>query len=94
MNIALRRPISLAEFLAWEKRQELRYEFDGFQPVAMVGGSAAHAAVQRNLLSALTVRLRGKRCQPYGSDLKIEAAGASVIRTPSSFAPRWHTMPT
>ena len=39
MKIALRRPMSLAEFLAWEKRQELRYEFDGFQPVAMWAGA-------------------------------------------------------
>ena len=37
MNVALRKPMSLAEFLAWEERQELRYEFDGFQPVAMTG---------------------------------------------------------
>ena len=43
MNVALRQRMSLAEFLAWEERQELRYEFDGFQPYAMVGGTAAHA---------------------------------------------------
>ena len=36
MNIALRKPMTLTEFLAWEERQELRYEFDGFQPVAVV----------------------------------------------------------
>ena len=34
MNIALRKPMTLAEFLAWEERQELRYEFDGFHLVA------------------------------------------------------------
>ncbi len=28
------------QFLAWEEAQELRYEFDGFQPVAMTGGTA------------------------------------------------------
>ena len=38
MNVALRRPMTLPEFLAWEERQELRYEFNGFQPVAMAGG--------------------------------------------------------
>ena len=29
MNVALRQRMSLAEFLAWEERQVLRYEFDG-----------------------------------------------------------------
>ena len=31
--------MTLAEFLAWEERQELRYEFDGLAPVAMTGGN-------------------------------------------------------
>lgn len=48
MNVALRNPMTLAEFLEWEERQELRYEFDGVGPVAMIGGTFAHAAIQRN----------------------------------------------
>ncbi len=83
MNIALRKPMTLKQFLAWEERQELRYEFDGFRPVAMAGGTAAQAAIQVNLLAALRTRLRGKPCQPFGSDLKIEVAGR--IRYPDAF---------
>jgi len=83
MNVALRRTMSLQQFLAWEERQALRFEFDGFQPVAMTGGTAAHSAIQRNILHALTGRLRGKPCQPYGSDLKIEVVGR--IRYPDAF---------
>ena len=45
MNLALRKPMTLDEFLAWEERQESRHEFDGFQPVAMTGGSYAHDTV-------------------------------------------------
>jgi Uma2 family endonuclease len=83
MNVALRRTMSLQQFLAWEERQELRYEFDGFQPLAMTGGTAAHAAIQRNIIHALTGRLRGKPCQPFGSELKIEVDGR--IRYPEAF---------
>jgi Uma2 family endonuclease len=83
MNVALRKPMSLVEFLAWEQRQEIRYEFDGLQAYAMVGGTAAHATVQRNLVTALTIRLRGNGCQPFGSELKIEVAGS--IRYPDAF---------
>ena len=75
--------MTLAEFLAWEDRQALRYEFDGFQPVAMNGGTVAHSAIQMNLLYALTGRLRGKKCQPHGSHLKMEVAGR--IRYPDAF---------
>ena len=83
MNIALRKPMSLDQFLAWEERQELRCEFDGFQPVAMVGGTAAHSTIQVSLLAALRARLRGKPFQPYGSKLKIQVAGR--IRYPDAF---------
>jgi Uma2 family endonuclease len=83
MNVALRQRTSLAEFLAWEARQELRDEFDGFQVHAMVGGTAAHSTIQQNLATALTNRLRGTPCRSHGSDLKIEVAGS--IRYPDAF---------
>ena len=71
MNLAVRKPMTLAEFLAWEERQEQRYEFDGSEPVAMAGGTAPHADIQANITTALRSRLRGKPCKFYGSDLKI-----------------------
>ena len=74
MKLAARSPMTLASFLEWEQRQPLRYEFDGFAPVAMTGGSAAHARIQRNLAFSLTSRLRGKPCEVFGSDLKLLTA--------------------
>ncbi len=78
MNLALRKPMTLAEFLEWEERQPLRYEFDGVGPVAMTGGTAGHADIQANLAAALRTRLRGKRCRFYGSDLKFQVADGQV----------------
>ena len=75
MNVALRKPMSLDEFLAWEREQELRYEFDGFQPVAMTGGTIAHSVIATNLVRALEDRLRGKPCRAFRGDLKILVAG-------------------
>jgi Uma2 family endonuclease len=74
MNLVLRKPMTLAEFLVWEERQPLRYEFDGVGPVAMTGGTVRHADIQANLAAALRTRLRGKPCRFYGSDLKIQVA--------------------
>src|SRR4051812_4014709 len=84
MSLALHPPpMTLSEFLAWEERQELRYEFDGFAPVAMTGGTRAHETIQMNLAAALVGRLRGGPCRAYGSNLKIEVAGR--IRYPDAF---------
>jgi Uma2 family endonuclease len=83
MNRSLHKAMTVDQFLVWEERQELRYEFDGFQPIAMTGGTAAHAAIQRNLIYALTRRLQDTPCQPYGSELKIRVADR--IRYPEAF---------
>lgn len=73
MNVALRIPTSVDEFLAWEERQELRYEFDGVRAIAMVGGAAAHAQITLNIALALRTRLRSE-CRVYVSDLKLRLA--------------------
>ena len=83
MSVAVRRGMTIEEFLAWEERQELRWEFDGFEPVAMTGGTAGHSAIQRNISIALGTRLRGKPCQVFTSDLKIRLAGS--VRYPDGF---------
>jgi len=88
MNVLLRKPMTLQQFLAWEERQELRYEFDGFQPVAMTGGTFAHDQITFNLRKALDARLAGKPCRPCGPNVKIIADGgvrypdAIVVCTP------------
>src|SRR5690242_13810758 len=83
MSSALRKPMSVPEFLVWEELQGLRYEFDGFAPVAMTGGTFAHEVIGRNVRTALDTRLRGGRCAVLGPTLKIEVAGR--IRYPDAF---------
>ncbi len=83
MASAAVQPLDVASFLDWERRQELRHEFDGIVAHAMVGGTAAHAALQRNLAISIGGRLRGKICSFYGSDLKVLAAGS--VRYPDGF---------
>lgn len=83
MSHALRPTMTLEAFLEWEERQPVRYEFDGFSAQAMTGGSADHARVQRNLIVALTTRLRGSYCEPFGSAPKILVGGS--VRYPDAF---------
>ena len=75
MSVALRKPVTLAEFLAWEERQELRYEFNGFEAVAMTGGTIAHDQITFDLRTALVARLVGRPCRALGPNVKIIADG-------------------
>ncbi len=66
------------QFFDWSGHQHGRYEFDGFQPVAMTGGSVAHSRITLNLLGTLLVRLRGSGCEPLGPDAGVQTVGKAV----------------
>jgi Uma2 family endonuclease len=66
--------LTLREFLEWEERQPAKYELlDGLVKM-MAGGSSAHNRIAGNVFAALKTALRGKPCQPWGSDQKLVAA--------------------
>ena len=79
MSNALRRPsMSRDEFFAWAQVQDARYEFDGFEPVAMTGGSLKHNQMCQNLYAALRPRLRGSARRLYGPDAGVATVGDAV----------------
>ena len=82
MSIALLSGMTLTEFLDWEERQELAYEFNGLQPEAMTGGTHNHAAIQAMLITALGTRLRGTPCRVFGSHLQVLVDGS--VRYPDA----------
>jgi Uma2 family endonuclease len=53
MDTVLDRPWTTETFLAWEDRQEGRYEFDGRDVIPRTGGSIAHQRIVFNLCSVL-----------------------------------------
>ena len=76
MNVALRHPgMTVADFLDWENRQEERWEFDGFAPVAMVGASPRHNQIAGNLEFALRQRLRSP-CVVYRETVRLRLAAS------------------
>ena len=83
MSHALKPPMTVDEFLAWERDQERPWEFDGFEPRAMTGGTDAHHGIQANTMAALVTRLRGGPCRARGQGMKIQTAGR--IRYPDAF---------
>ena len=67
MKVALRIPQTTRKtFFDWAEAHNERYEFDGFQPVAMVGGTRNHSRITLALHRALHSRLRGTPCEALG----------------------------
>lgn len=79
MNVALRQPsMTRDQFLDWAQAQEERYEFDGFQPVAMTGGTSNHSQICQNIWFALRTRLRSSGCRVLGPDAGLATVGDAV----------------
>ena len=74
MTAALRkRGMTRDQFLDWAEQQDRRWEFNGFEPVGMVGGSLNHSRMIGNLNMALASRLRDSACEAL-----IEAGIATI----------------
>ncbi len=79
MSLTLRVPtMTRDQFFDWAEAQGGRYEFDGFQPVAMTGGNANHNRIALNIHVALHGRLRGTKCQSFGMDMGVATVGDTV----------------
>ena len=64
-------PVSVDEYLEGELASEVKHEYVGGQVHAMAGGTTRHSAVATNVTTAFGGALRGKRCRPFNSDLKV-----------------------
>ncbi|MGN6492101.1 MAG: Uma2 family endonuclease [Agriterribacter sp.] len=62
---------SIAEYLEIEQEASDKHEYYRGQMFAMVGAGPRHNIIFRNLFRELAHTLKGKPCQPYGSDQRI-----------------------
>jgi Uma2 family endonuclease len=71
MHASARPPMTEDEYLDFERTSGARNEFIAGELVAMAGGSMLHSAVCANIVTELRVRLRGRPCRPFESNLRI-----------------------
>jgi Uma2 family endonuclease len=69
--------VSVEEYLAGETFSDVKHEFLGGYVYAMAGAGDSHNVIAMNLYGSLHAKLRGKTCQPFGSDMKLNLRQAS-----------------
>ena len=74
--------LSPGEYLEWEKSAELKHEFFQGEIFDMAGASRRHNKIFSNFFGEIGTRLKGKPCQPYGSDLRIHIPENSLFTYP------------
>ena len=63
--------ISVDDYLAGELVSKTKHEYLGGYVYAMAGAKVAQNVIAVNIVSGLRERLRGRKCRPYNSDMKI-----------------------
>jgi len=76
--------ISVEEYLEGERLSEIRHEYLGGKVYAMAGASDDHNRIAINIVSQLVERLRGKRCEPFGADMKLKIPGSEAFYYPDA----------
>ena len=63
---------TVEDYLAFESSSEIRNEYISGRIVAMTGASREHNLINGNISSELRNQLRGKPCETYSNDMRVE----------------------
>jgi len=70
------------EYLELERRAEFKSEFFEGEVFAMSGGTPLHSQIATNLAAEFRNQLKGKRCVPYNSDLRMKVQATGLVTYP------------
>lgn len=75
-----------AEYLAFERAAETKHEYYDGEIFAFAGASREHNLVSGNLFAELHLRLRGKPCETYSSDMRVKVEASGLYTYPDIVA--------
>ena len=73
---------TIEEYLRMEKAATEKHEYYQGEIFAMSGAKPRHNVIAKNLIRDIANALRGKPCQPYGSDLRINIPENTLFTYP------------
>lgn len=73
---------TIAEYLEMEKASPEKHEYFQGEVFSMSGASNNHNEIFTNLFEELFIKLKGKPCRPYGSDLRMQIPQNTLFTYP------------
>ncbi|MCO5235432.1 MAG: Uma2 family endonuclease [Chitinophagaceae bacterium] len=73
---------TVGEYLAMEEDAVEKHEYYKGEIFAMSGAKVPHNTICSNLFGELAIRLKGKKCRPYGSDQRIHIESNTLFTYP------------
>ncbi len=79
MAIQRERRMTVADYLEWEERQELKHEYIDGEIIEMTGGTGDHSIIKVNILLSLGSRVNRPDYKIYNSDMRVQAAASRYV---------------
>jgi Uma2 family endonuclease len=73
---------TIQEYLQIERGSLEKHEYYKGEIFAMSGASPRHNVIAVNIITTLSIALKGKRCRPFGSDMRIQIPENSLFTYP------------
>lgn len=71
-----------AEYLAAERKREVKSEYWNGELYAMAGASERHNLISANVVAGLHTQLRGRSCKVYPSDMRVQIKATGLYTYP------------
>lgn len=70
------------EYLQMERASEIKHEYINGYVHAMAGESPNHGRIKMDAATAINIRLQGKGCETFTSDMKVRTPGLNIFGYP------------
>lgn len=82
MSALPQRKLTQEDYLAIERKAEFKSEYYKGEMFAMAGATRAHVVICDNLTTIFHIRMRGRPCQSFSSEMRVKAEEAGLYTYP------------
>lgn len=79
MAIQAQRTMTVAEYLEWEKRQEVKHEYIDGEIIEMSGGTGNHSKIMVNISAAIYNQIDHSNCFVHSSEMRVKVSDARYV---------------
>ncbi len=79
MAIQTKQLMTVADYLAWEERQEFKHEYIDGEIIEMTGGAWKHSRIMINLTLAIGRQLENSNCVLLSSEMRVRVSDTRYV---------------
>ena len=74
--------VTVEEYLSFERASPEKHEYFKGEVLGMAGASDVHNLIFSNIFMSLAIQLKGKKCRPFGSDMRVHIPKNTLFTYP------------